>query len=151
MKLNYRRSSPVVNPADAVTAKATWPHAAIFDFDGTLADTTSRWTTAYECCLRKRGRVADEPTLLALAGASVPDAARTLAVPPVELAVALTEAFREQPLTEMPGLGPRTRSYMHDRCGSGFCHDPLFVWVVGERYAQPTVDLGLIRWVGLKK
>ena len=104
------------NPTDDGTTKSAWPRAAIFDFDGTLADTTSRWTAAYQDCLRRRGRTADEPTLRALAGASVPDAARALDIPPDELTAALAGAFRAQPLTEMPGatalvraLCPRTR------------------------------------------
>ena len=44
---------------------------------------------------------------------------------------------------------PRTRSYVHDRCGSGFCRDPLFVWIVGQREAEPTVDLGFVGPVGV--
>jgi len=106
----------VCNPTDDAATKTAWPRAAIFDFDGTLADTTSRWTAAYHDCMRRRGRTADEPTLRALAGASVPDAARALDIPPDELAAALAGAFRAQPLTEMPGatalvqaLFPRAR------------------------------------------
>ena len=71
------------------TTKSAWPRAAIFDFDGTLADTTSRWAAAYQECLRRRGRTADQPTLRALAGASVPDAAQALDIQPDELAAAL--------------------------------------------------------------
>jgi IS5 family transposase len=32
-------------------------------------------------------------------------------------------------------VGPRTLSYVHDRRGSGFCCDPLFVWMIGQRQA----------------
>jgi HAD superfamily hydrolase (TIGR01509 family) len=106
----------VSNPTADNTTKSAWPRAAIFDFDGTLADTTSRWAAAYQGCLGRRGRTIDEPTLRALAGASVPDAARALDIPPDELAAALAGAFRAQPLTEMPGatvlvraLSPHTR------------------------------------------
>lgn len=98
------------NPTDDGTTKSAWPRAAIFDFDGTLAETTSRWTAAYQACLRRRGRTADEPTLRTLAGASVPDAARVLDIPPDELANALAGAFRAQPLTEMPGATALVRA-----------------------------------------
>ncbi len=91
------------NPAATSAAQPQWPRAVIFDFDGLLADTAARWTAAYKRCLLPRGQQPDAATLAALAGASVENAARRLEVPAQELRSALTDTFREHPLTEMPG------------------------------------------------
>ncbi|WP_435173987.1 HAD family hydrolase [Gordonia hongkongensis] len=79
------------------------PDAVLFDFDGTLADTTERWHSAYEACLTARGRRLDEAMRHLLAGASVSDAAARLSISRREVDEALLEAFTARPVVAMPG------------------------------------------------
>lgn len=85
------------------TRPTGWPTAAVFDFDGLIADTEACWQAAYRTVLARRHRRIAPDELRALAGASVRAAAHGLALPPDELRDALRGAFAEAALAPLPG------------------------------------------------
>ena len=80
------------------------PAAAVFDFDGLIADTQTCWHDAYRAVLGRRGRQIGAEPLAQLAGASVREAAVGLDVPPDELRTALRGAFASATIAPLPGV-----------------------------------------------
>jgi HAD superfamily hydrolase (TIGR01509 family) len=78
--------------------------AAVFDFDGTIADTQACWHAAYRQLLARRGRRLGDGGLAMLTGASVREAAEGLDVPEAELRAALGDAFARTPIAPLPGV-----------------------------------------------
>lgn len=97
---------------------ARWPAAAVFDFDGLIADTSPCWSAAYRACLRRRGRELDPSVLPRLVGASVSMAARVLDLPPGELHEELRSALDERGINEMRGAR-RLIDALYDRLRMG--------------------------------
>jgi HAD superfamily hydrolase (TIGR01509 family) len=89
--------------AEPNTGSSKWPRAAVFDFDGLLADTGDLWRYAFARSLDGAGRALTPDVLPSLAGASVQQAALRLEVPAPELRRHLAEAFNNRPLRLMPG------------------------------------------------
>jgi HAD superfamily hydrolase (TIGR01509 family) len=80
------------------------PSAAVFDFDGLIADTASCWHAAYARVLARRGRRLDAAVTARLVGASVRGAAQILDVPATELRHELRAAFAASALDALPGV-----------------------------------------------
>jgi HAD superfamily hydrolase (TIGR01509 family) len=80
-----------------------WPQAAIFDFDGLLADTSACWLQAYSDALAGQGHRLDAAAISQLAGASVETAAVYLGVPATRLGLCLYRAFSDIAPQLLPG------------------------------------------------
>jgi HAD superfamily hydrolase (TIGR01509 family) len=81
-----------------------WPTAAVFDFDGLIADTGDCWHAAYRTVLARRGRRIGPAEEAALVGASVRGAARGLDVPEIELRAELRSTFAGATFEALPGV-----------------------------------------------
>lgn len=89
--------------------KASWPRAAIFDFDGLLVQTASLWERAFVDTLTACGRALGSDNRPPLVGASVSQAAEALDVSPDDLRRQLAQTFR----ADCPDLLPGAREIVN--------------------------------------
>jgi HAD superfamily hydrolase (TIGR01509 family) len=109
----------------ALTARRSWPSAAVFDCDGLLVDSERCWHEAYRAVAAAAGRSLGDVDLAVLNGASVGLAAERLSAAlaaPIShelLRDELERAVAELPVEAMPGA--------HELLGTLACELPLAV------------------------